>query len=276
MHSEGILAGEMKHGPLALVDERMPILGAPRGWPGEGRGRRSAAPRPPAPQQQPPTGAPAHPRPPARPACTAVIATRDAMHAKMVSVLEQLLARGVAANLLVVCCAGDEAVEALCAGRGCSLIRVPQARAAPALAAPAPAAVRGCLRTARCALQLAGRPPLHRPGACPPRRRPPLAPLHPQTADCLQPIVNIVPLQLLVRARPGGACFNACVGSAAGSSGGAAAPGWPGCPPIVGLPPCLPPIAAWCARQAYHLTVLRGFDVDQPRHLAKSVTVLES
>ena len=26
MHSEGILAGEMKHGPLALVDEHMPIL----------------------------------------------------------------------------------------------------------------------------------------------------------------------------------------------------------------------------------------------------------
>ncbi len=26
MHSEGILAGEIKHGPLALVDENMPIL----------------------------------------------------------------------------------------------------------------------------------------------------------------------------------------------------------------------------------------------------------
>ena len=26
IHSEGILAGEMKHGPLALVDEHMPIL----------------------------------------------------------------------------------------------------------------------------------------------------------------------------------------------------------------------------------------------------------
>lgn len=26
MHSEGILAGEMKHGPLALVDENLPIL----------------------------------------------------------------------------------------------------------------------------------------------------------------------------------------------------------------------------------------------------------
>ena len=26
VHSEGILAGEMKHGPLALVDEHMPIV----------------------------------------------------------------------------------------------------------------------------------------------------------------------------------------------------------------------------------------------------------
>nr|ACF81430.1 unknown [Zea mays] len=42
----------------------------------------------------------------------------------------------------------------------------------------------------------------------------------PQVADCLQPVINIIPLQLL----------------------------------------------------AYHLTVLRGFDVDQPRNLAKSVT----
>jgi glutamine---fructose-6-phosphate transaminase (isomerizing) len=26
MHSEGMLAGEMKHGPLALVDEYLPII----------------------------------------------------------------------------------------------------------------------------------------------------------------------------------------------------------------------------------------------------------
>ena len=26
MHSEGILAGELKHGPLALVDKAMPIM----------------------------------------------------------------------------------------------------------------------------------------------------------------------------------------------------------------------------------------------------------
>jgi glucosamine--fructose-6-phosphate aminotransferase (isomerizing) len=43
----------------------------------------------------------------------------------------------------------------------------------------------------------------------------------PQTVDCVQPIVNIVPLQLL----------------------------------------------------AYHLAVLKGVNVDQPRNLAKSVTV---
>lgn len=26
MHSEGILSGELKHGPLALIDEDMPIV----------------------------------------------------------------------------------------------------------------------------------------------------------------------------------------------------------------------------------------------------------
>lgn len=26
MHSEGILAGELKHGPLALVDQAMPLI----------------------------------------------------------------------------------------------------------------------------------------------------------------------------------------------------------------------------------------------------------
>ena len=45
----------------------------------------------------------------------------------------------------------------------------------------------------------------------------------PKLVDCLQPIVNIVPLQLL----------------------------------------------------SYHLTILRGFNVDQPRNLAKSVTITE-
>lgn len=121
MHSEGILAGEMKHGPLALVDETMPIL---------------------------------------------VVATADEMHAKMLSVIQQLRARG--ARLLVLCCEGDEDVRQA-AGDEAVLVAVPR------------------------------------------------------TADCLQPVVNAVPLQLL----------------------------------------------------AYHLAVLRGQNVDQPRNLAKSVTVTE-
>ena len=55
MHSEGILAGEMKHGPLALVDEHLPII---------------------------------------------VICTRDRMYHKMLSVVQQLLAR---CALAVIC-----------------------------------------------------------------------------------------------------------------------------------------------------------------------------
>ncbi|KAI5326846.1 hypothetical protein PRUPE_6G362600 [Prunus persica] len=117
MHSEGILAGEMKHGPLALVDENLP---------------------------------------------TFVIATRDACFSKQQSVIQQLHARR--GRLIVMCSKGDAA--SVCPGGSCRVIEVPQLE------------------------------------------------------DCLQPVVNIVPLQLL----------------------------------------------------AYHLTVLRGFNVDQPRNLAKSVT----
>lgn len=76
MHSEGILAGEMKHGPLALVDERLPII---------------------------------------------VIATRDRMRGKMLSVLQQLLARG--AQLIVLCNEGDADVQDVC-GKRCRLIPV--------------------------------------------------------------------------------------------------------------------------------------------------------
>ncbi|KIZ06322.1 glucosamine--fructose-6-phosphateaminotransferase (isomerizing) [Monoraphidium neglectum] len=121
IHSEGINAGEMKHGPLALVDENLPIV---------------------------------------------VIATQDAMHRKMESVIQQLLARS--AKLVILCNTGDDAMTQF-EGRGCTLIRVPR------------------------------------------------------TVDALQPIINIIPLQLL----------------------------------------------------SYHLTTLRGFNVDQPRNLAKSVTVTE-
>ncbi|EFJ45967.1 hypothetical protein VOLCADRAFT_105759 [Volvox carteri f. nagariensis] len=121
IHSEGMLAGEMKHGPLALVDKHMPIV---------------------------------------------VVATRDGMLKKMESVIQQLLARS--AQLYILCNENDESMKQY-EEKGCKLIQVPQ------------------------------------------------------TVDCLQPVINIVPLQLL----------------------------------------------------SYHLTVLRGFNVDQPRNLAKSVTVSE-
>ncbi|BBH06831.1 glutamine-fructose-6-phosphate transaminase isomerizing [Prunus dulcis] len=112
MHSEGILAGEMKHGPLALVDENLP---------------------------------------------TFVIATRDACFSYSAASCPQ---RSSDSNVFERRCC-------ICVPWGsCRVIEVPQLE------------------------------------------------------DCLQPVVNIVPLQLL----------------------------------------------------AYHLTVLRGFNVDQPRNLAKSVT----
>ena len=77
MHSEGLLAGEMKHGPLALVDEHLPLI---------------------------------------------VIATRDRMYAKMLSVVHQLLARG--ARLIILCNAGDAEIRETCASRNCRLIEV--------------------------------------------------------------------------------------------------------------------------------------------------------
>ncbi|CAH9072451.1 unnamed protein product [Cuscuta europaea] len=117
MHSEGILAGEMKHGPLALVDENLPIL---------------------------------------------VIATHDSCFSKQQSVIQQLHARK--GRLIVMCTKGDAASVRV--SGSCRVTEVPQVE------------------------------------------------------DCLQPVINIVPLQLL----------------------------------------------------AYHLTVLRGYNVDQPRNLAKSVT----
>ncbi|XP_073270986.1 glutamine--fructose-6-phosphate aminotransferase [isomerizing] 1-like [Primulina huaijiensis] len=117
MHSEGMLAGEMKHGPLALVDETLPVV---------------------------------------------VIATHDTCFSKQQSVIQQLHARK--GRLIVMCTKGDAA--SVCVGGSCRVIEVPQVE------------------------------------------------------DCLQPVINIVPLQLL----------------------------------------------------AYHLTVLRGYNVDQPRNLAKSVT----
>ncbi len=97
MHSEGILAGEMKHGPLALVDERLPII---------------------------------------------VVATRDRMRGKMLSVLQQLRARG--AQLIVLCNEGDADVQDLC-GSSCRLIRA-RRPAAPPQTLPDPAFLARSLR----------------------------------------------------------------------------------------------------------------------------------
>jgi len=119
IHSEGLLAGEMKHGPLALVDDKIPLL---------------------------------------------VVATQDGTYTKIQLAIQQLRARS--GRLFVLCSEEDEELPRML-GEDCHLIRVPQ------------------------------------------------------LCDCVQTIVNIVPLQLL----------------------------------------------------SYHLTVLRGFNVDQPRNLAKSVTV---
>ena len=119
LHSEGILAGEMKHGPLALVDETMPLI---------------------------------------------VVATRDSSYRKQESVVQQLRARG--ARLILIVSEDDDEIASV-AGENATIIRVPVVE------------------------------------------------------DCLQAVVNIVPLQLL----------------------------------------------------SYHITVLRGHNVDQPRNLAKSVTV---
>jgi glucosamine--fructose-6-phosphate aminotransferase (isomerizing) len=122
MHSEGINAGEMKHGPLALVDEHMPII---------------------------------------------VIATMDEMHNKMLyGVIQQLMARN--ARLIVICNEEDQDAKDMIGDKY------------------------------------------------------PLIPV-PHLDDAVQPVINIVPLQLL----------------------------------------------------SYHLTLLRGYNVDQPRNLAKSVTVTE-
>lgn len=121
MHSEGISAGEMKHGPLALVDDKLPIV---------------------------------------------VVATQDAMYNKMQGVIQQLMARS--ARLIIICNEEDDEMVDMVNGKY-PLIQVPR------------------------------------------------------VSEAVQPVVNIIPLQLL----------------------------------------------------SYHLTLLRGYNVDQPRNLAKSVTVTE-
>lgn len=116
MHCEGILAGELKHGTLALVDETMPIL---------------------------------------------CVATKDSLYDKLRNGLAQVTARK--GKPIILSNFEDDALFENCGPK----IEVPK------------------------------------------------------TADCIQSIVNIIPLQLL----------------------------------------------------AYHIAVLRGYNVDQPRNLAKSVTV---
>ncbi|KAM7417769.1 hypothetical protein PAMA_017423 [Pampus argenteus] len=116
MHSEGILAGELKHGPLALIDKHMPVI---------------------------------------------MIIMKDACYTKCQNALEQVTAR--AGRPIILCCQDDPEVT----------------------------------RNAYQTIEL------------------------PQTVDCLQGILSVIPLQLL----------------------------------------------------SFHLAVLRGFDVDCPRNLAKSVTV---
>lgn len=117
MHSEGILAGELKHGPLAMIDETMPIV---------------------------------------------MIIMRDKTYTKSQNALEQIVARH--GRPIVICPVGDK-----------------------------PAAAGVSLRTIEV----------------------------PETVDCLQSIITVIPLQLL----------------------------------------------------AYHIATGKGYDVDCPRNLAKSVTV---
>jgi len=117
MHCEAVLSGELKHGPLALIDEKLPII---------------------------------------------FVATKDHLYDKVKSGFEQVAARK--GKPIIICTEGDDSIPS-------ELTK------------------------------------LEVPG----------------TVDCLQCIVNIIPLQLL----------------------------------------------------SYHVAVLRGHNVDQPRNLAKSVTVSE-
>jgi len=126
MHSEGILAGELKHGPLALIDENMPVI---------------------------------------------IIMTRDSLYPKVQSALAQVTARKGAP---IIICGEDDP----------SLKETPNG--------PIYKDTRGEYK----------------------------AIVVPTTVDCLQGILNIIPLQLL----------------------------------------------------SYHLAIMKGFDVDFPRNLAKSVT----
>ncbi|KAI0564700.1 Glutamine amidotransferase [Gracilaria domingensis] len=120
IHTEGIHAGELKHGPLALIDEKMPFI---------------------------------------------LFTSQDACATKVQNALHQLLARGGNSNMIIIGTEGDKNLETF--SEKAELILVPN------------------------------------------------------TVDCLQCVLSIIPMQLL----------------------------------------------------SYHLAVARGLNVDQPRSLAKSVTV---
>eukprot|EP00800_Vazella_pourtalesii_P010786 TRINITY_DN2627_c0_g1_i2.p1 TRINITY_DN2627_c0_g1~~TRINITY_DN2627_c0_g1_i2.p1 ORF type:complete len:562 (-),score=118.59 TRINITY_DN2627_c0_g1_i2:137-1822(-) len=116
MHSEGILAGELKHGPLAMIDEHMPVI---------------------------------------------MVILKDSTYTKCKNALSQVVARS--SDPIIFCTKGDTEI----------------------------------IERSKWYLEI------------------------PDTIDCLQPIISIIPLQLL----------------------------------------------------AFYLAQIKGFDVDCPRHLAKSVTV---
>ena len=116
IHAEGYPAAEMKHGPIALIDENMPVI---------------------------------------------TIALKDAIYEKIISNMQEVKARS--GRILTIATEGDTSIESLSE----SVIYIPK------------------------------------------------------TMDILQPLLSVIPLQLL----------------------------------------------------AYHVADLRGLDVDQPRNLAKSVTV---
>mmetsp|Transcript_1028 Transcript_1028/g.2626 ORF Transcript_1028/g.2626 Transcript_1028/m.2626 type:complete len:333 (-) Transcript_1028:1279-2277(-) len=120
-HTEGIHSGELKHGPLALIDDNMPVI---------------------------------------------FFAASDNTKGHIQSALEQVLARQTSGTFVIVCPEDDPDMLKY-RGNKCEIVEVPK------------------------------------------------------TADCLQSIISILPMQLL----------------------------------------------------SYHLAVYRGHNVDQPRHLAKSVTV---
>jgi len=121
IHTEGINAGELKHGPLALVDESMPLI---------------------------------------------LFSSMDSTKTKVLNAAQQLIARGGLHRLIVVCSEDDTEIQEIVKDRT-DIIRVGS------------------------------------------------------TVDCLQPILSVLPMQLL----------------------------------------------------SYHLAVARGLNVDQPRNLAKAVTV---